>query len=125
MESMWKVPPPAAREETVARPTADHHVTLGAVRVEVRNGNLEIVGTGVRLQPAIVTFGSFDQLAGLVGAPADYLRTLGTTLAAQNLNHRLKGSDRRAVLRVEVVGARVLLREVREDAASAEIAGRA
>jgi hypothetical protein len=60
------------------------------LRVEhSQDENLRIVGkAGV---PAVLTNYAFGQIAARVGAPASYLRQLPATLAAQNLNHGLKG----------------------------------
>lgn len=61
---------------------------INALRVEVDKENLALVGKSDR--PATITHYAFAQLAGLVGAPAGFLRKLAPTLAAQNLNYLLK-----------------------------------
>lgn len=57
-------------------------------RVEAQDGNLALLGKNNI--PSSVTHYAFGQLAKLVKAPADYLRTLPPTLAAQNVNAGLK-----------------------------------
>lgn len=61
---------------------------VNALRVEAQDGDLKLVGKSEK--PADLTHYSFGQLAGLIKAPAAYLRSLPATLAAQNLNHGLK-----------------------------------
>ncbi len=58
------------------------------LRTEAIEGDVQVVGKSS--QPAKLTHFAFGQLAGRVGAPASYLRTLPATLAVQNLNHGLK-----------------------------------
>lgn len=62
-------------------------VPVASLRTENVNGEVQLVGKGG--EPARLTHWSFGQLASRVGAPADYLRQLPATLAAQNLNHGL------------------------------------
>jgi hypothetical protein len=62
-------------------------VRIDSLRVEAIDGDVQIVGRGD--VPAKLTHWSFGQLAGRVKAPADYLRSLPATLAAQNLNYGL------------------------------------
>lgn len=57
-------------------------------RVEAQDGNLALLGKANL--PARLTHYAFGQLAKLVKAPADYLRSLPATLAAQNINAGLK-----------------------------------
>ena len=58
------------------------------LRVESDEGNLALVGkTG---NHARLTHYSFGQLARVASAPAEYLRRLPATLAAQNINYGLK-----------------------------------
>lgn len=58
-----------------------------ALRVEARETDVQLVGkTNI---PARFTHWAFGQLCRLVGAPADYLRELPPTLAAQNVNYGL------------------------------------
>lgn len=57
-------------------------------RVEAQDGNLALMGKANL--PARLTHYAFGQLSKLVHAPADYLRSLPATLAAQNLNVGLK-----------------------------------
>lgn len=62
-------------------------VQIKDLRVENVDGEVRLVGrAGI---PAGLTHWSFGQLSARVGAPASYLRTLGPTLACQNLNHGL------------------------------------
>lgn len=110
---MWKNAgwtKPATQGTNVLR-----HVSLDLIRVEVRNGNLEIVGTAQRLQAAVISFEAFEQLAEALDAPASYLRTLGPTLVAQNLNHRLKGAIGTVDLHTDVDGAVVVLSKVEHE----------
>lgn len=63
-------------------------VPYRSLRAEASNGDIVIVGdTKV---PATLGNYAFGQLARSVGAPAEYLRELPATLAAQNLNFGLK-----------------------------------
>lgn len=57
-------------------------------RVEAQDGNLALLGKANL--PARLTHYAFTQLSKLVKAPADYLRSLPATLAAQNINAGLK-----------------------------------
>lgn len=62
-------------------------VDISTLRVDGTGGDVTLVGKGG--VAARLTHWSFGQLARRVGAPADYLRDLPSTLAAQNLNHGL------------------------------------
>lgn len=62
-------------------------VRIDSLRVENVNGDVKLVGRGGL--PAVLTHWAFGQLAQRIGAPAQYLRELPATLAAQNLNHGL------------------------------------
>jgi len=71
-------------------------IDVSTLRVENVEGDVQLVGRkGV---PAKLTHWAFGQLAARIGAPADYLRKLPATLAAQNVNHglaaRLKNAAR-------------------------------
>jgi hypothetical protein len=68
-------------------------VPFASLRTEARDGEVMLVGK--ESQPARLTNWSFGQLAGAVGAPASYLRTLPATLAAQNLNCGLARTEDR------------------------------
>src|SRR5439155_14156253 len=57
------------------------------LRVEAQGEDVNLVGRGGI--PATFTHWSFGQLSARAGAPADYLRSLPPTLAAQNLNYGL------------------------------------
>lgn len=63
-------------------------INLPDVRVEAVGNSLQL--TGRQGIPAKFTHWAFGQLSSLAGAPGSYLRTLPSTLAAQNLNHGLK-----------------------------------
>ena len=68
-------------------------VPFDSLRTEARDGEVLLVGKSS--VPARMTNWSFGQLAGAIGAPANYLRELPATLAVQNLNHGLaKTTDR-------------------------------
>jgi len=45
-------------------------------------------------RPSDLTHWSFEQLAGIAGAPAKYLRTLPAPIAAEAINHGLRRQDR-------------------------------
>lgn len=62
-------------------------VNPATLRVETVNEEVRLLGKGG--VPAVLTNWAFGQVAGMVGAPASYLRKLPATLAAQNLNHGL------------------------------------
>lgn len=70
---------------------ADHAAEVerpwSELRAEADGEDVRLVGK--RNQPATLTNWAFGQLANRVQAPADYLRRLPPTLAAQNLNHGL------------------------------------
>lgn len=75
-------------------------VPYNDIRVEAVNDEVQLVGRmGI---PAQLTHYSFGQLSARVGAPAEYLRNLPPTLAAQNLNHglanRAKDNDEALIL---------------------------
>lgn len=77
---------------TVTRGYADNarekEVAWRDLRTEAVGDDLALVGkAGV---PARLTHFAFGQIAAKIGAPASYLRTLPSTLSAQNLNHGLK-----------------------------------
>lgn len=63
-------------------------VNVDSLRVETDKSNLHLVGQSG--QHAKLTHYSFGQISRLCGAPAEYLRRLPPTLAAQNINHGLK-----------------------------------
>lgn len=62
-------------------------VPYSDLRTQAQDG--EVVLMGKQDIPASFTHWSFGQLARNIGAPAQYLRELPPTLAAQNLNHGL------------------------------------
>lgn len=61
---------------------------LKSLRVEANNGDLLLVGE--KKIPAKLTHYAFGQLARYSKAPAEYLRKLPATLAAQNINYGIK-----------------------------------
>jgi len=63
-------------------------VPYGELRVEAVKDDVQIAGKAGRF--AKLTHWAFGQLSRMVGAPADYLRTVPATLASQNLNWGLK-----------------------------------
>ena len=62
-------------------------IPISSLRVQAEDGDVMLVGKGN--QPTGLTHWAFGQLSRMVGAPADYLRDLPATLAAQNINHGL------------------------------------
>ena len=72
---------------------------IGSLQIAPAGQNLHIIGkTGTS---ANMTHWAFGQLAVKVGAPASYLRTLPTELAATNLNHGIqKLADKDAVAKL-------------------------
>lgn len=65
---------------------------FNSLRVEAGNGDLALVGkTGTA---AKITHYAFGQLSRFAQAPAEYLRRLPATLAAQNINHGLKAQEK-------------------------------
>ncbi len=90
--------------------------TVGSVdvRVEARREDnerltLRLPGTDKAIAP---THWSFGQLAGLVGAPAAYLRQLPAPLAAINLQYGLSSHRAEQIKTLEVEDGRVELRAV-------------
>jgi hypothetical protein len=67
---------------------AQSRVTYRDLRVEARDGDMYLLGR--ENQPALLTHYAFGQLSARAKAPAEYLRQLPATLAAQNINHGLK-----------------------------------
>ena len=85
-----------------------------AVRVEASRDNaerLELVLPG-SVEPIAPTHWSFGQLAGLVGAPAAYLRQLPAALAGINLQYGLSSHRAEQVKTLETEDGRVELRAV-------------
>lgn len=82
------------------------NMPLSDLRVEDSDGDLRVIGrAGV---PARLTHYAFGQLAGRVGAPAGYLRTLPATLAATNVNYGLARTPDTGVLMFHTNGDLVL-----------------
>lgn len=68
--------------------SAEREIEYRSLRVEATGSDLRLVGQqGVSVG---ISHYAFGQLARSIGAPAEYLRDLPATLAAQNLNHGLK-----------------------------------
>lgn len=71
-----------------AQTAAEATIPFSNLRVENVEGDVQIVGkTNV---PAKISHFAFGQIAGKIGAPANYLRRLPATLVVQNVNHGLK-----------------------------------
>lgn len=92
-------------------------VRVDSLRVEAVDGAVQLLGKGS--VPARLTNWSFGQLAQRVEAPAEYLRRLPATLAAQNLNHGLakrvaENGDATASLLFHANGS-LLLRAITSD----------
>jgi hypothetical protein len=62
-------------------------VEYGDLRVQAKDGDISLVGR--HDVPAALTHYAMGQISARVKAPAEYLRRLPATLAAQNLNHGL------------------------------------
>lgn len=77
-----------AATKAYADEAREKRVPWSALRVE-RIGEDDVALTGKAGVPARLTHWAFGQLASRVEAPAEYLRRLPPTLAAQNLNHGL------------------------------------
>ena len=76
------------REESKAVVVSSHKFGLAPKAISETETALELVGgNGHAYEP---THWAFGQLAALAGAPADYLRTLPTEMAADCLNYGLK-----------------------------------
>lgn len=119
--SLWRVRPSDERFDDIAAAvhglklrrenSVEIDAQLGDVKVYEAGGALNIFVDGKECQP---THWAFAQLCGQVGpptAPATYLRSLPTWLAAQNLAWGFdenRHSNRRLLVR-EVDGARLLL----------------
>lgn len=89
-------------------------VESAAIRVEARSDdaeNLALILPGAD-RPVSPTHWSFGQLAGLVGAPATYLRQLPAPLAGINLQYGLNSHRAEQIKTLEVEGGRVELRAV-------------
>lgn len=120
----WKSRPSDERFPTIqslydatlayANTACEAKVVNGDVRVEVVDGEVQLVGK--KGTPAHLTHWAFGQLANRVGAPASYMRELPATLAAQNLNHGLKElpADEEANLLLHRNGS-LMLRAVTSD----------
>jgi hypothetical protein len=89
-------------------------VESAAIRVEASRDDAErlaLVLPGAD-RPVAPTHWSFGQLAGIVGAPATYLRQLPAPLAGINLQHGLTAHRAEQVKTLEVENGRVELRAV-------------
>ncbi|MER8942871.1 DUF932 domain-containing protein [Mesorhizobium sp. M0915] len=89
-------------------------VESAAIRIEARRDDAErlaLVLPGAD-RPVAPTHWSFGQLAGIVGAPATYLRQLPAPLAGINLQYGLTAHRAEQVKTLEVENGRVELRAV-------------
>ena len=87
-ERFWTLSEMAQACKSYADTAAFAHVPHNEIRTEAVDGEVQVtgkVGTFARM-----THWAFGQLSTLIGAPANYLRSLPPTLAVQNLNHGLK-----------------------------------
>lgn len=64
------------------------NILLSTIRTEAQEGEVKLVGKG-NIQARLSNW-AFGQVSRVASAPANYLRSLPATLAAQNLNHGLK-----------------------------------
>lgn len=90
--------------------------SMGDITTAVVKGDVQLIGS--RGNAAGLTNWSFGQLARLVDAPADYLRTLPAELASTNLAHGLRGlaKDKIAQLLFHAAGSdSFLLRAITSD----------
>jgi len=87
-ERFWGPKDAAQAAMEYRQSAATSTVHYGDLRVEARGDDIALLGKTDA--PATLTHYAFGQLAQRVKAPADYLRQLPPTLAAQNLNHGLK-----------------------------------
>lgn len=71
-----------------AKSAVESNPNPATLRAEVNGTDLVLVGK--KNNPALLTNWAFGQLTRTVGAPANYLRKLPATLAAQNINHGLR-----------------------------------
>ncbi|CAM3163083.1 DUF932 domain-containing protein [Asticcacaulis taihuensis] len=89
-------------------------VASSAVRVEASRDDMESLALILpgRDTPVSPTHWSFGQLSGLVGAPAQYLRTLPAPLAGINLQHGLLNHRSELIKSLETDDGRVEMRAV-------------
>ena len=87
-ERFWTVQDMAEACRAYATNSVEANVRFGELRVEARDEEIFLLGK--ENIPAQLTHYSFGQVAGRVKAPANYLRSLPPTLAAQNINYGLK-----------------------------------
>ena len=89
-------------------------VETRALRVEASRDNAERLALIVpgREEPVAPTHWSFGQMAGLVGAPAGYLRQLPAPLAGINLQHGLLAHRGELIKTLEADDGRIELRAV-------------
>lgn len=102
----WRNRPADERYESLAelhdavhqRRTRSRSVDLDALALNVRDSDGTIVmhseGDSEVMTDAEPTHWSFGQMSRMIGAPADYLRTLPRELLVNNLRHGLKGTGR-------------------------------
>jgi hypothetical protein len=89
-------------------------VASSAVRVEASRDDMESLALILpgRDTPVSPTHWSFGQVSGLVGAPAQYLRTLPAPLAGINLQHGLLNHRSELIKSLETDDGRVEMRAV-------------
>ncbi|MFT4148609.1 MAG: DUF932 domain-containing protein [Paracoccaceae bacterium] len=89
-------------------------VETASIRVEARRDNAERMQLMLPRadEPAAPTHWAFGQLAGIVGAPAAYLRQLPAPLAAINLQHGLLSHRAEQVKTYETADGRTELRAI-------------
>ena len=84
LEAMYKA------TKAYADSAREQQAFLGGLRVEANSQDNNLLLTGQSGKYAKLTHYSFGQLSRFAKAPAEYLRSLPPTLAAQNINHGLK-----------------------------------
>lgn len=102
--NQWATRPADERFETLADLRASVHgrrlrsrsVDLDLPRVSV-GSNDDVIEINSAIAPSQPTHWAFGQLAGLVGAPANYLRSLPIPIVRQALNHGIVNSTKGAV----------------------------
>src|SRR5687767_5857002 len=87
-ERFWGISDARAAAEAYKATAVEFERPWGDLRVEAINGDVKLIGKAGL--PATLTHYAFGQLANKAGAPAEYLRRLPATLAAQNVNHGLR-----------------------------------
>jgi hypothetical protein len=99
----------ARSDRSQTRVVESAQIRVEATRSDANRLSLFLPGTQ---EPVAPTHWSFGQLAGLVGAPAAYLRQLPAALAGLNLQYGLSSHRGEQVKTFETEGGRVELRAV-------------